>query len=185
MRPQVYHMLDFYAYHKTTPISTRLLVGPILVFSSIMTYSVSIYITFNNNIWFAWYLSPIFCVHAVWTKISSKICVDAMETSTTCHKFRNDINIETACMRYIKIGTNHALVGGDTRPMHACTGTLRSHGGKGRGRWWWWCEGRDWWWWWGRGGEGGRGMMQLEYVVFHKMGGYERLRCSKIKKILW
>lgn len=25
-------------------------------------------------------------------------------------------------------------------------------------------------------------MMQLEYVVFHKMGGYERLRCSKIKK---
>jgi hypothetical protein len=25
-------------------------------------------------------------------------------------------------------------------------------------------------------------MMQLEYDVFHKMGGYERLRCSKIKK---
>jgi hypothetical protein len=47
---------------------------------------------------------------------SSKICAHAMETPTICHNFWIYINIETSCMRSIKIETDCAL--GSQYPLH-------------------------------------------------------------------
>jgi hypothetical protein len=44
-----------------------------------------------------------------------------MESLTICHNLRIYISIEIACMRSIKIEIEYTVVGGDMRPMHACT----------------------------------------------------------------
>jgi hypothetical protein len=79
-----------------------LLVGHILGrFPLIMMHDGGIYATFYKDLCFARFLSSNFYPHAVETKMSSKICVHATETPTTCHNFWIYIKVGTECMRLV------------------------------------------------------------------------------------
>jgi hypothetical protein len=63
-----------------------------------MMYGLGIYVSFYNDLFFVRYQLSNFCVYAVGTKMSFKICVYAMANHTTCHNFRIYIKIGTTCM---------------------------------------------------------------------------------------
>jgi hypothetical protein len=76
-----------------------LLVGHILgLFSSIMMRGVDICATFYEILCFCMIPDIHFLRVYSGTKISFKICMHAMETSTTCHKFQNCIKVGIECM---------------------------------------------------------------------------------------
>jgi hypothetical protein len=63
-------------------------------------HDVGIYTSFYKDLRFVRYLPSNFYMHAVEMKMLFKICVHAMETSTTCHNYR--INHKTRNYMHVR-----------------------------------------------------------------------------------